>query len=82
MAWEVEFTDELGLWWDGLIADEQDSVNFAVRLLQESGPGLKRPTPIRWRVQPTRTCVSYAANTKAGLTECFMRLTHDALAYC
>jgi hypothetical protein len=35
MAWEVEFTDEFGLWWDGLTPEEQDSINFGVRLLQE-----------------------------------------------
>jgi len=43
MPWEVEFTDEFFAWWDGLDADEQDSVNFGVRLLQEQGPNLKRP---------------------------------------
>jgi hypothetical protein len=43
MAWEVEFTDEFGLWWDGLTPEEQDSINFGVRLLQEYGPNLKRP---------------------------------------
>ena len=43
MAWEVEFTDEFGQWWDSLTADEQDSINFGVRLLQERGPYLKRP---------------------------------------
>jgi hypothetical protein len=34
MAWEVEFTDEFFVWWDGLDADEQDNVNLGVRLLQ------------------------------------------------
>ncbi len=43
MEWEVEFTDEFGEWWDSLDPDEQDSVNFGVRLLQEHGPNLKRP---------------------------------------
>jgi hypothetical protein len=43
MPWEVEFTDEFGLWWDGLTAGEQDSANFGVRLLQEFGPALRRP---------------------------------------
>ncbi|HZD50646.1 MAG TPA: type II toxin-antitoxin system RelE/ParE family toxin [Silvibacterium sp.] len=43
MAWEVEFTDEFGMWWDNLTEDEQDSINFGVRLLQEFGPHLKRP---------------------------------------
>ena len=43
VAWDVEYTDEFGSWWNGLSADEQDSVNFGVRLLQERGPNLKRP---------------------------------------
>ncbi len=43
MACEVEFTDEFEHWWDSLSADEQDSVNFSVRLLQEQGVHLKRP---------------------------------------
>jgi hypothetical protein len=43
MAWEVEFTQEFGFWWEGLSADEQESVDFGVRLLQERGPYLKRP---------------------------------------
>jgi hypothetical protein len=43
VAWEVEFTDEFAEWWGELTAEEQDSINFGVRLLQERGPALKRP---------------------------------------
>jgi hypothetical protein len=43
VAWEVEFTDEFGAWWDGLNAAEQKSVDFGVRLLQEVGPMLRMP---------------------------------------
>ena len=43
VAWDVEYTDEFGSWWNSLSADEQDSINFGVRLLQERGPNLKRP---------------------------------------
>ena len=43
MAWEVEFSDEFGEWWDGLTAAEQKSVDFTVRLLQELGPTLRMP---------------------------------------
>ena len=43
MAWEVEFSDEFGEWWDGLTAAEQKSVDFTVSLLQESGPTLRMP---------------------------------------
>lgn len=43
MPWEVEFTEEFGIWWDGLSEEEQDSVAFGVRLLEEKGPHLPRP---------------------------------------
>ena len=42
MPWE-EYTHEFGDWWESLSEDEQDSVNFGVRLLQDRGPNLKRP---------------------------------------
>jgi hypothetical protein len=35
MAWDVEFTDELGIWWEALSAEEQDSIAASVRLLEE-----------------------------------------------
>ncbi|HLG59374.1 MAG TPA: type II toxin-antitoxin system RelE/ParE family toxin [Vicinamibacterales bacterium] len=41
--WEVEFTDEFGTWWDGLTADEQESVAFSVGLLGDNGPMLEHP---------------------------------------
>lgn len=43
MAWEVEFSDEFGQWWDLLTAAEQKSVDFTVSLLQEAGPMLRMP---------------------------------------
>ena len=43
MEWDIEFTGEFGAWWDALSEEEQDSVNYAVRLFQEQGPNLKRP---------------------------------------
>jgi hypothetical protein len=43
LAWEVEFSDEFGNWWDRLTAAEQKSVDFTVRLLQQVGPTLKMP---------------------------------------
>ncbi len=42
-AWEVEFVDEFGEWWDTLTAEEQDSIDFSVRLLEEYGPTLGHP---------------------------------------
>jgi len=43
VAWEVEFSDEFGTWWDALNAAEQKSVDFSVSLLQEVGPMLRMP---------------------------------------
>ncbi len=43
MAYEVEFTNEFEAWWNSLTDDEQESVAFTVRLLEERGIHLKRP---------------------------------------
>jgi hypothetical protein len=43
MSWEVEFTDQFEEWWDILSADEQSSVDTAVRLLEDRGPQLPYP---------------------------------------
>jgi hypothetical protein len=42
MAWDVEFTDEFGSWWDVLSEDEQKSVNSYVILLEQFFPGFLR----------------------------------------
>ena len=43
MAYEVEFTDEFGEWWDGLSVEEQDSGAVSVGLLEALGPRLGSP---------------------------------------
>ncbi len=43
MAWEVEYTDEFGLWWETLTEDEQNSVAVVVGLLEARGPHLSFP---------------------------------------
>ena len=43
MAWEVEYTDEFGAWWNTLTSDEQIEIDAKVRLLEERGPVLPRP---------------------------------------
>ena len=43
MAWEVEFSDEFGEWWDGLTSAEQKSVDLNVGRLQDHGPMLRMP---------------------------------------
>ncbi len=43
MAWEVEYTDEFGEWWEGLTEDEQDAVDRCVICLKDEVPRLKEP---------------------------------------
>ena len=43
MAWEVEFTDEFGVWWASLTEAEQEDVTAIVELLEERGPQLPFP---------------------------------------
>lgn len=43
MAWDVEFVDEFGQWWDGLTGGEQESVAHYVKLLEAFGPMLDHP---------------------------------------
>ena len=43
MAFDIEFADEFGAWWDSLSVAEQKSVTHGVDLLQQSGPMLSRP---------------------------------------
>lgn len=43
MSWEVEFTDEFEAWWSTLSAEEQNSVDVAVTLLEDKGPQLPYP---------------------------------------
>jgi len=43
VAWEVEYTDEFGAWWETLSEAEQRAVIPAVGMLEEEGPALGRP---------------------------------------
>jgi hypothetical protein len=43
VAWEIEYTDEFGVWWESLTVEEQEEVNAKVELLEEHGPTLPRP---------------------------------------
>jgi hypothetical protein len=42
-VWQVEFTDQFEQWWDQLSMEEQASIDVTVEVLQERGPGLRRP---------------------------------------
>lgn len=43
MAWDIEYTDEFGEWFDGLSAAEQDNVAVKVGLLEDLGIALDYP---------------------------------------
>ena len=43
MAWEIEYTDEFGAWWDELDRVTRRRIISAVESLEERGPGLGRP---------------------------------------
>jgi hypothetical protein len=43
MAWEVEFAEQFGDWWDTLSTEEQESVAVGVGLLEQVGPSPSRP---------------------------------------
>lgn len=43
MEWQVEFTDEFGVWWESLNKGEQEDIRTSVILLREHGPTLGRP---------------------------------------
>ena len=43
MPWDIEYTDEFGVWWDGFSGEEQESVDASVQLLEARGPNLRFP---------------------------------------
>ena len=43
MAWEINYTDEFGEWWDSLADVEQVDVAAVVGALEQVGPLLKEP---------------------------------------
>lgn len=43
MTWEVEYTDEFGVWWEELDEDTQIAIDASVRLLETKGPQLPFP---------------------------------------
>ena len=43
MAWEVEYCEAFGEWWNNLTEREQESVAVSVALLEQYGPALRFP---------------------------------------
>jgi hypothetical protein len=43
MSWNVEYTDEFGVWWTTLSNFEQEDISAVAELLMERGPDLPFP---------------------------------------
>ena len=43
MAWDVEYTDQFGEWWEELSDNEKVDIEAVVTLLEENGPTLPFP---------------------------------------
>ena len=52
VAWEVEYTDEFGNWWETLSISQQEDVDAHVRQLERRGPHL--PFPYSSAIQGSR----------------------------
>ncbi len=42
-TWEIEYTDQFEVWWEGLDEEDQEKVDAAVEQLEARGPALGRP---------------------------------------
>lgn len=65
MSWEVEYTDEFGVWLSDLDEDDQEKVTAAVETLEEHGPNLKRPR-ILFAFDPRRAAILLLGGDKSG----------------
>ena len=52
MAWDVEYTDEFGSWWDSLTEGDRESIAYGARLIEKRGPNL--PFPYSSKVNGSR----------------------------
>ncbi len=43
MTWDVEYTDEFGVWFEGIDEDTQAAIAKVIEALQHDGPALGRP---------------------------------------
>ncbi len=64
MAWEVEYTDQFGDWWQELSEGQQDAVTARVYLLAERGPHL--PYPYSSDINGSRHGVMRELRAQAG----------------
>jgi hypothetical protein len=72
VVWEVEVTDEFLEWWEGLSADQRESVADRVDLLADRGPDLGRPIVDRIHSSRHHNMKELRAARKGALRVLFM----------
>ncbi len=82
MSWDIEYTDEFGMWWSSLSEDEQVSLAASVQLLEERGPTLGFPHSNGINGQNTVTCENFALSTMADRYAHCMHSILDAVRFC
>lgn len=68
--WEVEVTDEFTAWYEGLSAEEQESVTYSVGLLMEKGPTLPHPHSSGLTGLGTGVCANCECSMRVDPTVC------------
>jgi hypothetical protein len=55
VAWEIEYTDQFGEWWETLTEDEQDAIDAAMELLGSEARHLVARSQTTFTSRGTRT---------------------------
>ncbi len=64
MSWDLEYTDEFGLWWRTLSEGQQNAVAATAELMMEHGPNL--PFPYSSNVRSSRHGVMRELRVQSG----------------
>ncbi len=80
--WDVEFTDQFETWWDGLTAEEQESVAFYVGLLEAKGVALDYPYSSKVNQSRHGRMRELRVQHKGQPIGCSMHSTRGALRSC
>src|SRR5580658_4330282 len=82
MACDVEYTDAFEGWWTLLTAEEQESVDTYVRMLEAKGVALGSPYSSDIRGSKHGHTASFGSNTGESLIESSMRSTRGERRCC
>ena len=82
MAWQVEYTDEFGKWWDELEQPERAAIEALVQLLKVVVRRWDFRTAVALTAPSMVTCVSFERNAVANRCELCMPLTRAGWQSC